>query len=90
MYEVGFEDEAKKQFFDLDKTIQYRIEKKVGQLERDDFKSRHLKHGVPVFVEEIGQYRLVFKTIEAKKEKRILFVGDHKHYKEWYSSFFKK
>ena len=85
-YSVEFEAEAKKQFFKLDKSVQDEIEKKMKKLERDDFVSRHLKHGVPVFVEEVGQYRIVFKTREDMKQKRVVFIGNHKEYEKWYKS----
>ncbi len=80
------EEKARKQFLQLDKSMQERIGKKLRQLEREDFPSRHLKHGVPVFVEEVNQYRIIFKTREDVKEKRVVFIGDHKEYEKWIAS----
>ena len=79
------EEKARKQFLQLDKSMQERVAKKLKQLERDDLPSRHLKHGVPVFVEEVNQYRIIFKTREDLKEKRVGFIGDHKEYEKWFS-----
>ena len=77
-YSIHFEKEAEAQFLELDKSIRIYIAKKLKQLTRYDFKSRHLKHGSPFFVEEIGQHRIRFYIEEEKKEKWIEFVGDHK------------
>ncbi|MEW5955732.1 MAG: hypothetical protein AB1626_04330 [Candidatus Micrarchaeota archaeon] len=84
-FAVLFEENAEKQFYNLDKSIQERIVKKLKQLERDGLPSRHLQHGVPVFVEEVGQYRIVFKLRQDLKQKRVVFIGDHKQYEKWYS-----
>lgn len=78
------EGDAAKQFLRLDKAIQVKIAKKLKRLEGKDARSRHLGHGLPVFVEEVGQYRIVFKTREDLKQKRIVFIGDHKEYEKWY------
>lgn len=85
-YSVKFEPDAEAQFLALDNSIRIQIAKKLKQLMRDDFKSRHLKHGSPFFVEEIGQYRIGFYIEEDKKEKWIFFVGDHKEYEKWCNS----
>lgn len=85
-YSVRLEPEALESFLSLDKSIRDRIEKKLKQLENKEVASRHLQHGVPVFVEEIGQYRIVFKTREDLKEKRVYFIGDHKAYQKWIHS----
>ena len=83
-YLVILEEEPRKVFLELDKTLKEQIAKKLKQLERDDLQSRHFKHGVPVFVEEVSQYRIVFKKIEEGKQKRVVFIGDHKEYEKWY------
>lgn len=95
-YAVILDEDARKRFLALDNSVRKIIGKKLVQLEREDLQSRHLKRGAPVFIEEVGQYRIVFKKRENEKdgkrtkEKLVVFVGDHKHYKEWYSSYFKK
>ncbi len=44
---------------------------------------RHAKFGVPYFVDEIGQYRVCFKSDEHAKTRRFYFIGDHKAYERW-------
>ena len=83
-YRIFFEAEAETQFHSLEGGVREKISKKLEQLQRGDMQSRHLKHGIPVFVEEVGQYRIVFKTRDDLKQKRVVFVGDHKHYEKWY------
>ena len=58
--------------------------KKILQLS-SEHSSRHLKQ-TPVFVEEVGQYRICFRIDEKEKVKIFYFVGDHKDYERWYSS----
>ena len=88
-YAIVLDEEARKLFLALDKSVREIIAKKLVQLEREDLQSRHLKVGVPVFVEETGQYRIAFKKREQEKQKLVVFVGDRKDYVKWYSSFFK-
>jgi hypothetical protein len=87
---VILDEDARKMFLALDKSVRVPISKKLIQLERDDFGARHLKFGAPDFLANVGQYRIVFKKREAEKIKLVAFVGDHKHYAEWYASFFRK
>ena len=46
---------------------------------------RHLKYGIPVHVEEVGQGRIIYQILED-----TLFVmrgfTDHKDYEKWYRS----
>jgi len=81
-YDVLFEEEAERMLGRMDKPVRQRILKKAIQLENDDTTSRHLRHGAPCFVEEVGGYRMAF--VISGKQKRILFVGDHKQYERWY------
>ena len=85
-YSVIFTEEAEEAFLRLDKAVRIRIAKKVLQLERNGFVSRHLKFGLPFFVEEIGGYRLVFEMLEREKKKLVIFVGSHGAYQKWYST----
>lgn len=85
-YAVILEGKAREQFLKLDKTIKEQMAKKLKQMERDDFDSRHFKHGVPVFVEEAGQHRIVFRKVEETKQKRVIFIGDHKEYEKWFKT----
>lgn len=85
-YSVLLEEDARKMFLKLDNSVRERIGKKLKQLELEESNSRHLEHGVPVFVEEVGQYRIVFKKREELKQKRVVFIGDHKEYEKWYKN----
>ena len=70
-------------FSKMDSTEQQRIWKKIQQL-KSLGKARHLKHGVPIFVSESGQYRICFREKQTIRE--ILFAGNHKQYEKWYKS----
>lgn len=85
-YAIGFTEKATEGLSKLDKPNQVRILKKIAQLEREDIQSRHLKHGLPFFVEEAGGYRIIFEVRETEKMKTILFIGDHKEYEKWYQN----
>ena len=82
-YLVLLEDSAKEQFFALDQAVKEEVRKKLKQIERDDKRSRHLRHGLPAFVEECGQYRIGFVLCERLKQKRVVFIGKHKEYETW-------
>jgi len=86
-FTIRFEEGAFHAFAKLDKGIRGDVTKKLRQLERDDFVSRHLKHGVNVSVEEVGQYRIAFTIDEKEKIKYIVFIGKHKDYESWYWKF---
>ncbi|MEW6329799.1 MAG: hypothetical protein AB1468_06850 [Candidatus Micrarchaeota archaeon] len=81
-YSVDFAAGWDEHFKDFDKAVQLRIMKKIFQLQQP-LGSRHLKHGLPYFVEEIAGYRIIFKIFEDRKLKRIEFVGNHKQYEKW-------
>ncbi len=83
-YGVILESEAREQFLSLDGAIRERIGKKLMQLCRDDLGARHLRHGSPHSVAEVGQHRIAYKIREDLKVKRVNFIGDHKQYEAWY------
>ncbi len=60
-----------------------RVWKKIQQLKFLS-RPRHLKHGLPFFVAEAGQFRVCFE--EVQKSRTIVFVGTHKQYEQWYKS----
>jgi len=72
-------------FCKFDKPTKLRILKTIEKLKTKE-SSRHLKHGLPFFVEESGQYRIGFIQDDASYVREIYFVGDHKQYKKWYST----
>ncbi len=86
-FRVVFNPLAKKALDSLDTPVRIRILKKTTQLQREDLDSRHLRAGLPFFVEDIGQYRVCFEKDEQNKKKIVRFVGDHKEYEKWYKSY---
>jgi mRNA-degrading endonuclease HigB of HigAB toxin-antitoxin module len=40
------------------------------------------------FVDEVGQYRIVYRVLEETKHVRFYFVGTHKEYEKWYGQGF--
>ncbi|MFH1095231.1 MAG: hypothetical protein V1728_03365 [Candidatus Micrarchaeota archaeon] len=84
-YQVVAEDGAKDSFFRLDRGVQTRIAKKLAQLERPEFVSRHLRHGKPHYVAEVGGYRIAYLQDDKNMERRVVFIGMHKEYERWYS-----
>jgi len=85
LFELGFADGWDRHYSKMDSTKQKRIWKKIQQL-KTLLKARHLKQSVPIFVVESGQNRICFR--EKEKAREILFAGNHKQYKRWYSKFF--
>jgi len=72
-------------FADLSHVIKLRVLKKIQQILANPLK-RHLKHGLPYFVEEVGQYRVVYKIDYLENAVKFYFVGDHKEYEKWLAS----
>ena len=85
MYSPEFDSSWKLCFESLDRGVQLRIVKKIKQI-LDGLPGRHLEHGADYFVEEVGQYRICYKSFEDRKARRFYFVGIHKEYEKWYSS----
>ncbi len=67
-------------FLKLDNSEKGKILKKIEQLSTLKT-ARHLKHGVPNFVIESGQFRVCFR--EESKTRFVLFAGNHKQYEKW-------
>ena len=72
-------------FAKFDNSIKIRILKALDRLKLKQT-TKHLEHGLPFFVEEIGQYRIAFKHSEGSNLKEVYFVGDHKQYDKWVQS----
>lgn len=85
-YAVLFHSSALARFRELDNSVREHILKKVRQLKRD-LPARHLKLGMPFFVAEVGQYRIVFRKDDGERKKIIYFVGTHSEYEKWYKTF---
>ena len=80
MYSIDFIEEWDKYFSKLDKSEKAKLWKKIQQL-KELCKVRHLKHNLPYYVVESGQYRIGFEQI--KKNRRVMFAGNHKQYEKW-------
>jgi mRNA-degrading endonuclease RelE of RelBE toxin-antitoxin system len=83
-YELKYASGWDKHFKDFDAAVKQRILKKLEQLKTKE-KSRHLEHGMPYFIEEVGGYRIAFQTDLSSRTKTIYFIGNHGQYKRWYS-----
>ena len=68
-------------FNKMDASTRSKIGKKIEQLP-EILHARHLKHGFPFFVVEVGQCRIVFK--QENNIRTIYFVGNHKQYERFY------
>jgi len=72
LFEIQFAENWDKYFRKLDKTEKEKIWKKIQQLKTLE-KVRHLKHGLPFFVLETGQYRVCFEQKTASCSVEILY-----------------
>ncbi len=87
MYKATFHKDWPEYFDKLDNQIKERTAKKIQKiLERPQ--KRHLGGNAKYFVDEIGQYRILYMVFEEKKEVRFFFIGNHKEYEKWYKQFF--
>jgi len=84
MYSVFLEEEVRRKILSVDKSLTVRFVKAIAAL-RVKPAGRHLRHGADCFVVEMGQYRIAYRCDEKKKEKLVVFIGDHKEYEKWYS-----
>lgn len=87
IYNASYDEEWPKYFDRLDNTIKERVAKKIKKI-LDFPEKRHLKKGAKYFVDETGQYRILYRIFEENKEVRFYFVGNHKEYEKWYKQFF--
>ncbi len=80
-------DEAWSTYFEaLENYLKERVAKKIKNILAFPQK-RHLK-GATFFVDEIGQYRLIYRVFEETNEVKFYFVGNHKEYEKWYKQLF--
>jgi mRNA-degrading endonuclease RelE of RelBE toxin-antitoxin system len=86
-YKVDYDREWSEYFQSLDESIKARIAKKIGKILNYPNK-RHLKKSL-FFVDEVGQYRIIYRIFEEDKQVRFYFVGTHKKYEKWYKHDFK-
>lgn len=89
MYSASFDEDWPQYFDRLENEIKERTVKKIKKI-LEYPKKRHLKQGVRFFVDEIGQYRILYRVFEDNQEVRFYFVGNHKQYEKWYKEAFKQ
>jgi hypothetical protein len=82
MYSSEFDPKWKERFSRLPDDLKERVIKKMRQI-LNGLPGRHLRFGVDFFVEEVGQYRICYKSFEDRKARRFYFIGDHKEYEKW-------
>ncbi len=82
MYKTCYDSKWDQYFERLSPETQKRIWKKIQQI-KQGLPGRHLHSGVDFFVEEVGQYRICYKSFEKEKLRRFYFVGNHKEYEKW-------
>lgn len=80
MFEVRLKVGWDENLSTFDLAIRKRITKKIEQL-TILLSARHLKHGLPYFVVQVSQYRIVFEEIDHVRT--VMFVGNHKQYDDW-------
>ncbi len=85
-YEAEYDQEWSEYFQSLDESIKLRIAKKIGKILNYPNK-RHLRKSL-FFVDELGQYRIIYMVFEESKRVRFFFVGTHKEYEKWYKQAF--
>jgi len=81
IFEVIVQEDQRKVLMAMDKSIRGRIIQRIARM-RNEPPGRHLRHGLDYFVEQAGQYRIIYILDDNKKE--IYFIGDHKEYERWY------
>lgn len=69
-------------FESLGEEIKERVVKKINKILEYPIK-RHLKKS-SFFVDEVGQYRIIYRVLEETKTVRFYFVGNHKKYEKFY------
>jgi mRNA-degrading endonuclease RelE of RelBE toxin-antitoxin system len=82
MYKPEFDEGWKVHFHELPEDIKERVAKKIKKI-LEGLPGRHLRHGIDFFVQEVGQYRICYKSDEQKKLRVFYFVGNHKDYEKW-------
>ena len=85
MYTLNYNPDWDIYYSKMDLSIQKRIWKKI-QKQKEETKTRHLRHGIEFYVVEMGQYRIALKINDKEKVKTIWFIGNHKQYETWYKS----
>lgn len=89
MFSIEFDPRWEEYYSSLPPDIKPRVWKKILQIQAG-LPGRHLQHGIPIFVEEVGQYRICYMEDKNNKIRKIYYVGKHKEYDKWNRSFKKR
>lgn len=81
-YRIAYHPEWDRCFHTLERETQLRVFKKIQQL-KGVVSARHLKHGNPCFVLNIGGNRVTYTQDAALGVRTVRFAGNHKDYLEW-------
>jgi mRNA-degrading endonuclease RelE of RelBE toxin-antitoxin system len=79
-YDIIFADSWDRYFSVLDNSVKGKILHKIEQM-REKHPGRHLRFGADFFVEEMGQYRILY-AVDGNL-KIIYFAGAHKDYEKY-------
>jgi len=86
IYKAAYDEDWAKYFNNLDNIVKERIAKKIQKI-LDFPRKRHLSQKAKFFVDEVGQFRILYRVFDEINEVRFYFVGSHKEYEKWYKSF---
>ncbi len=80
MFAIHYAEGWDRFFSKLDNSEKIIIRKKIERLKMPQ-NQRHLKHGLPYFVTEAGQYMIAYE--EADSTRKVIFASNHKQYEKW-------
>lgn len=84
---IVFTEEAKKEYTKLDKSVKENFKKHIKKISEEKINRRHLKFGLPFFIENVGVSSRIAYKIE---ENRIIiyhFFPTHKEYENLYKNY---
>jgi mRNA-degrading endonuclease RelE of RelBE toxin-antitoxin system len=83
---IEISEKAVKDLDDMDKATYLNFRKHLAKISKMPPR-RHMRHGVPVNVGEVGQCRIAYR-VDAENE--VMYIircfSDHKEYEKWYNS----
>jgi mRNA-degrading endonuclease RelE of RelBE toxin-antitoxin system len=85
--EIVLSNEAEKEFKKLDNSLKILFKKHLEKMKKDENVGRHLKGGIPFYVENVGSSSRIVYYIENEKIIICYFFVTHKEYENWYGSF---
>jgi mRNA-degrading endonuclease RelE of RelBE toxin-antitoxin system len=85
--EIVFTNEARKEFKKLDNSLKILFNKHLEKMKTMENVGRHLRLGVPFYVENVGSSSRIVYDIENGKIIITYFFVTHKDYENWYVSF---